>query len=66
MFGQLLTVCVPQLSPGAVGGMTAICAFERLNDVSNRRLADVADRGLGRLNWADSSSYMDRLGKDRS
>jgi hypothetical protein len=30
-----------------------ICAFETLSDVSNRRLADVADSGLGRLNWAD-------------
>ena len=27
--------------------------LRRLSDVSNRRLADVADRGLGRLSWAD-------------
>ena len=26
----------------------------RQGDVSNRRIADVADRALGRLNWADN------------
>jgi hypothetical protein len=36
-------------------GMAAICAFETFAHVSNRRLADVADSGLGRLNWADSA-----------
>jgi hypothetical protein len=28
--------------------------YLRRGDVSNRRRADVADRGFGRLNWADS------------
>jgi hypothetical protein len=34
--------------------MSAICAFETFEYVSNRRIADVADHGLGRLDWADS------------
>ena len=31
--------------------------YLRRCDVSNRRLADVADRGLGRLSWADSGCW---------
>jgi hypothetical protein len=37
-----------------VGECPLFAHLRRLSDVSNRRLADVADRGLGRLNWADS------------
>jgi hypothetical protein len=36
-------------------GMTGNCAFETLSDVSCRRKLAVADRRLGRLNWADSA-----------
>jgi hypothetical protein len=35
--------------------MASICAFETLGDVSCRRIADVADPGAGRLNWAESA-----------
>jgi Uncharacterized protein conserved in bacteria (DUF2255) len=37
-----------------LSGMAAICAIETWDDVSCRREGDVADRGLERLNWADS------------
>ena len=39
--------------------MTAICAVatspEHARNCRSRRIADVADRGLGRLNWAESA-----------
>jgi hypothetical protein len=38
----------------------------RRGDVSNRRLADVADRGLGRLNLGGKRAYKSDLGKDRT
>jgi hypothetical protein len=34
--------------------------YLREGDVSNRRSADVTDRGLGRLNWAEKRTYRDR------
>jgi hypothetical protein len=35
--------------------MSAICVFRTFEDVANRCKADVADHGLGRLNWAESA-----------
>jgi hypothetical protein len=43
-------------------GASAICAFETWGDVSRRRIADIADSGLGRLSWADSSHFDVRTG----
>ena len=37
--------------------MAAICAFETLSDVSNRRLADIAGHDRGRLTWAESDGW---------
>ena len=40
--------------------------LRRLSDVSNRRLADVADPNPGRLNWAEKARLRGRCGNDRS
>jgi hypothetical protein len=37
----------------------------RLSDDRSRRIADVADRGLGRLNWARKLTFRDRSGRSR-
>ena len=44
-------------------GMSAIL---RAADGRCRRIADVADRVIGRLNWGGERAYERRLGKDRS
>jgi hypothetical protein len=45
--------------------MTAICAFETFEHVSNRREADIVDRGRVRRSGR-KRAYAGRLGKDRS
>jgi hypothetical protein len=45
-------------------GTTAICAFETWGDVSNRREADIADRGRVRRSWAGSART--RVGSGRT
>jgi hypothetical protein len=45
---------VGRLTVRHVAGQRPLFAgLRRRGDVANRRIADVADHGLGRLNWAD-------------